>query len=94
MKCNLCHMPFQQGKQVYEFPRGDGTPEPYHMSCFCETSQGRMGYCPTRVFTYQESDHDSYVSRYRTHPALAASAGVRIESDVMPFFPGYEWMQQ
>lgn len=68
MKCNLCHLPFRDGDQVYQFPRGDGTPEPYHMSCFAETSQGRMGYCPTRQYAYQESHHDTNVPGQLGHP--------------------------
>lgn len=48
----MCHMPFRDGDTVYEMNQENGTPNPYHMTCFYETSQGRMGYSPTREYVF------------------------------------------
>ena len=52
MKCCLCHLEFRKGNKVYDMNQEDGTPNHFHLSCYYETSQGRMGFNPHREWVF------------------------------------------
>jgi hypothetical protein len=52
VKCSLCHLPFQNGNVIYDMKNDDGGKNHFHMSCFYETRQGRMGYAPSAEYVF------------------------------------------